>query len=266
MNNKAFTMSIALAALAVFMIYNYIASKEAELKGRYGTPTAVVIAKTNISELAEIHENMVEIISKPKQFLEPGKTTSKQEVVGFIATVPIRKGEQITLNKIIAPGVKTGLSKQITPGKRAVSIPVDDNNAVTRLIKPGDRIDLMATIEPPGGVKGSQITKMVLQDLPVLAVGEYITTQAPRKVEKDETTGKDNVRNLNVERNFNTITVEVDPQSAMQVSLLKDAPGARLGVMLRNNDDTERVNMSAVTLMDVLGADSNKIIRNPASR
>src|SRR5689334_13328922 len=101
MNNKAFTISIALAAMAVFMIYSYITSKEEELKNYYGTPTAVVVAKKDIPMLSEIHENMVEIVSKPKMFLEPGKTTSKKEVEGFIAAVPLRKGEQITINKII---------------------------------------------------------------------------------------------------------------------------------------------------------------------
>jgi pilus assembly protein CpaB len=265
MNNKAFTISLALAALAVFMIYEYISSKEQEYKAKYGSETAVVIAKKDIPELSEIHANMIEIVSKPKQFIEPGKTTSKEEVVGFIVSVPIRKGEQITLNKIVAPGVKTGLSRQISVGKRALAIPVSDDTAVGRLLKPGDRVDLVATIDPPGGTKGSQITKVILQDVLVLAVGEWVTTVAPRKVEKDDATGKDLVRNLNVERNFNTITLEMEPVQAPQVVLLQNA-GARLTVMLRNSDDTDRLSLGAVTLLDVLGADTNKIIRAPSAQ
>src|SRR5687768_15915366 len=112
MNNKAFTISIALAGMAVFMIYSYISSKESELTQKDGSMTNVVVAKRDIAELAEIHDNMIDTVNKPKQFLEPGWTTTKQEGSGFIAAVPIRKGEQITLNKIIAPGIKTGLSKQ----------------------------------------------------------------------------------------------------------------------------------------------------------
>ena len=265
MNNKAFTISLVLAGMAVFMIFNYITSKEQEVKARYGTEKAVVVAKRNIPVLAEIHENMIDIVAKPERFIEPGMTSTSKEVVGFIATVPIRKGEQITLNKITEPGIKTGLSKQISPGKRAIAIPVDDNTAVNRLLKPGDRVDVLATIDPPGGAKGSQLTKIVAQDVPVLAVGEFVTTQAPRKVERDDTTGKDTVRNLNVEKNFNTITVEVDPQLAMQVSLLRDS-GMKIGLMLRNNDDTERVNIPASTILDVLGPDQAKIIRAPAQK
>lgn len=265
MNNKAFTISLMLAGIAVFMIYSYISSKEEEIKSKYGTEVAVVVAKKDIKEMSEIYENMVEIVKKPKSFIEPGKATSKEEVVGFIAMVPIKKGEQITLNKIIQPGVETGLSRQVSIGKRAVSIPVSDSTAVGKLIKPGDRVDVIATIDPPGGVKGSALTKIVLQDAPVLAVGEYIAATAPRKVEKDETTGKNFTRNLNVERNFNTISIEADPQDAVSIVLLRDG-GSKLSIMLRNNDDTERVGIPAMGVLDVLGVDRNRIIRAPSTQ
>lgn len=265
MNNKAFTISLALAGIAVFMIYSYISSKEQEYKSRYGSETAVVVAKKDIDELSEIHANMVEIISKPKQFIEPGKTTSKEEVVGFIAAVPVKKGEQITLNKIIAPGLKTGISRQVSPGKRAIAMFVDDVSGVNRLIKPGDRIDVVATMDPPGTAKGSQVSKVVMQDIPILAVGEWISTTAPRKVEKDEVTGKDVVRNLNIERSFNTVTVEVDPKQATQLALLRRS-GAGIDLMLRNNDDTERVSIEGSTLAELIGADANKNVRVPTGQ
>jgi pilus assembly protein CpaB len=265
MNNKAFTISLVLASLAVFMIYSYISSKEQEYKSKYGSETAVVVAKTNIKELSEIHSNMIEIVSKPKQFIEPGKTTSKEEVEGFIAAVPIKKGEQITLNKIVAPGLKTGLSRQISPGKRAIALAVDDTNAVGRLIKPGDRIDVVSTIEAPGGVKGSQITKVIAQDVPVLAVGEWITSYAPRKIEKDDVNDKEMVRNLNTDKNFTTITVELDPAEAVRVTVARRS-GSGIDLMLRNSDDTERVAIGGTTLLDLLGPDVSRVIRAPSSR
>jgi pilus assembly protein CpaB len=265
MNNKAFTISLVLAGLAVFMIYSYISSKEDELKRTYGDEVSVAVAKRSIKEMEVVYENMVDTVVKPKKFVEPGSATSKQEVLGFIATVPIRKGEQVTLNKIISPGVRTGLARQISPGKRAISIPVTDDTAVSKLIKPGDRIDLLTTLEVPGAQRGMQITKMVLQDVPVLAVGEYISNLSPRKAEKDKITGQEEVRNLNAERNFNTITIEVEPQWAAQITLLRDA-GHRLSVLLRNNDDTERVNIGGVMLMDVIGQDLGRVVRTPASQ
>jgi pilus assembly protein CpaB len=264
MNNKAFTISIALAGFAVFMIYSYITSKEQEIKATYGTPTPVVVATRDIGPLNEVFDNMVEIVSRPKQFIEPGHTDNVKQVVGFVTSVPIRKGEQITLNKIVALGVQTGLSRQVTPGKRALSVSVDDVSGVNRLLKPGDRIDIIATIDPPGSQRGGQISKLILQDVPVLAVGEYVTNTAPRKIEKDDVTGKNNVRNLNIDRNFNTITVEVSPNEAMQLTILRDTQ-QRLSVMLRNSDDTERLNMAGMGLLDALGQDASRALRTPAA-
>jgi pilus assembly protein CpaB len=263
MNNKAVTVSLALAAFAVFMIYSWLTSQEEQYKAKYGAETTVVVAKTNIREMEEIHPNMLEIVTKPKQFVEPGKASSKDEVVGFIAAVNIRKGEQVTLNKIVPPGVKTGLSRQITPGKRAISIPVSDESGVNRLIKPGDRVDLIANIDATSaGLKGVVVSKVVLQDVLVLAVGEWITSTAPRKVEKDDLTGKDTVVNLNVTRNYSTIVLEVDPSAALELALIRSS-NLPITVVLRNNDDTEKTVYNGVTIVDLLGSDLNKI-RAPA--
>lgn len=265
MNNKAFTISLALAAMAVFMIYSYVTSRETELQNKYGDKLPVLVAKKTIRELDEIRPNMFETMEIPRQFREPGFLTNLKDLEGMIAMVTIAKGEQITLNKIVAPSIRTGLSKQITPGKRAISVPVDDNTAVTRLIKPGDRVDIMATIDPPGGGKGSSMTKIVAQDIPVIAVGEYVSGTAPRKVETDEISNKQTVRNLNVEHNYNTITLETDPQIAATLSLLRDS-AQKVSIMLRNNEDTERVNIPAMTLLDVLGPDTSRIIRAPSAQ
>lgn len=264
MNNKAFTVSLALAGFAVFMIFSYITSKEDEYKKKYGDEVQVLVAKKDIKEMDEIHANVVEAVTKPKQFAEPGRATSKEEVIGFIAALNIRKGEQITLNKVLPPGAKTGLSRQISPGKRALSIPVSDENAVSRLIKPGDRIDIISTMLPPGAPRGSDISKYILQDVLVLAVGEWVTTTAPRKVEKDDVTGKDTVLNLNVVRNYNTITIEVDPAVAQQMALLRST-NSTMTITLRNNDDSERVMIGGTTIVDIIGQDASRI-RMPASR
>ena len=41
-------------------------------------------------------------------------------------------------------GGKTGLAPMISKGKRAMAIRASSGNSVSNLIKPGDRIDIMA--------------------------------------------------------------------------------------------------------------------------
>ena len=60
---------------------------------------------------------------------------------------PINRGEQVLQNKVIKPGPETGLSLQIAPGKRALSLPVDEVRGISRLLKPGDRIDIITALD-----------------------------------------------------------------------------------------------------------------------
>src|SRR5579863_3919496 len=116
MNNKAFTISIALAVMAVYMIYSYITSQEQDLREKFGKETTVLVAKKNIQELGEITENNVTTDKRPASFLEPGADKVELKyIIGLIAMVPINKGEQITLNKLMQPGIATGLSRQVSP-------------------------------------------------------------------------------------------------------------------------------------------------------
>lgn len=265
MNNKAFTMSLAMALAAVMMIYSYIDSREKEWAKRYGDEVPVVIAKRDIGELESIKESMLEVRNVPKDYRMPGYTTDKKDVVGFIALVPIRKGEQFTNNKIGGLGMRTGLSRQVAPGKRAVSLSVSEISGVSKLIKPGDRVDLIVTMDPPGATgKGSQISRTVLQDVPVLAVGKFVTSHVPRRVERDES-GREIVKNLQENDTYSTITLEVDPPNAQLLAYINGVGGAQITLSLRNNDDTERVILTSTTARDLLGADPASA-RAPAAK
>ena len=164
MNNKAFTLSLAMAILAVFFVQSYVQSIEDETKKRFGTEVLVLVAKRDIKEMETLNETVWEFQSKPKKFIEPsavyfeGKKEADEKVnsslrslVGSVAVVPIKKNEQITFNKLVEPSIRTGLSPQVTPGRRAIAIPVNETSGVAKLVKPGDRVDLVAVVDLGGG-------------------------------------------------------------------------------------------------------------------
>ena len=71
MNNKVFTLSLVIAVFAVFMVQSYVSSIEDAAKKKYGSEILVVVAKTDIAEMATIDETMLELKPFPKAFLEP---------------------------------------------------------------------------------------------------------------------------------------------------------------------------------------------------
>jgi len=60
------------------------------------------------------------------------------------------------------------LARAIPPGKRAISIAVSKVTSVGGFVQQGDYVDVIATFKPRGS---ESITKIVLQDIQVLAVG-----------------------------------------------------------------------------------------------
>ncbi|MCM2276615.1 MAG: Flp pilus assembly protein CpaB [Oligoflexia bacterium] len=276
MNNKALTLSIFMAIVAVFFVESYVSSIEEETKRKFGTEVMVVVAKKDIKEMDTVNETMIETKLIPKRFLEPSAihfegakedkdfARSMRELVGTVAVVPIKKGEQISFNKISDPSLRTGLAPQIAPGKRAMAIPVNEVSAVGKLVKPGDRVDVIAIVDPGGG-KDQKISKTVLQDVVVLAVGKSVTNNAARVIEQDPGTGKDRVRSLADDFSFGSVTLEVDPLQAQTMALIMAGGDSTLMISLRNNDDGERYNLNTTTFGDLLGADAARL-RMPAGR
>lgn len=275
MNNKALTLSLVMAVIAVFFVQSYVTSIEDEAKKKFGTEVLVLKAKGDIKENDTINETMIEFALIPKRFLEPAAvyyeakeenketTKGKKALAGTVAIVPVKKGEQITYNKITEPGLRTGLAPQIAPGRRAISIPVNETTGVSKLIKPGDRVDLIGVIDTGGGKEG-KIAKTLLQDVVVLSVGRRVTNNVARVIEADAYGGKDKVRSLAEDTSFTSITLEVEPQQAQTMALVMSGGDTALSLSLRNNDDTERANLGSTIVQDVLGPDAARV-RNPAA-
>ena len=276
MNNKALTLSLVMAVIAVFFVQSYVSSIEEEAKRKFGTEVLVLKAKRDIKEQETVNETLLELSLIPKRFLEPASiyfekreedketTKSVKALSGTVANVPIKKGEQITYNKITEPSIRTGLSPQIAPGRRGFSVPVNEVTGVGKLVKPGDRVDLIAVIDTGAG-KDKKIAKTILQDVVVLAVGKNVTNNIARVIDVDPFNGKQTARSLTEDTSFNNVTLEVDPAQAQMIALLVTGGDHTLALSLRNNDDTERQAMAGSTLPDVLGSDSARVLREPAS-
>ena len=272
MNNKALTLSLLMAVMAVFFVQSYVSSLEEEVSKKFGTEVLVIVAKRDIKEMETINETLVGFKLVPKRFLEPAaisferreedKETAKslKSLTGQIAIVPVKKGEQITFNKISEPSIRTGLAPQITPGKRAMSIPVTDVSGASKLIKPGDRVDLLAVLDP-GGNKINRVARTVMQDVVVLAVGRNVANNPARSVTEDPFTGKDKVRSLAEDFSFSTITLELDAIQAQSLALLVGLDST-ITVTLRNNDDTDKMNLGMTSFNDLVG----EAARAPAQR
>ncbi len=275
MNNRAMTMALIIAAFATMLVWSYIDDVEIRAQKQFGSKINVVVAKRPIDEGATIDETMIDLKAMPETFKEPGSIAfvkgkddaevqkSFQSLYNTVALVPLKEGEQISFTKVSEPGVRTGLSPQVAPGRRAISVSVSEQTAVSKLIKPGDRVDLIAVLDSGGSSKREKLAKTLFQDIVVLSVGKNVTNNIPREVVLEG--NKTRVRTLSSDTTYNTVTVELEPAQVEKLALLLASGENSILFSLRNNDDNERHNLPGATYFELFqGAEWDRMRRAPA--
>jgi len=115
-----------------------------------------------------------------------GGVDPAKAVEGAIVRDPILTGEPITPRKIVRGGDGGYLSVVLSPGKRAMAVPVTSETAVGGFILPGDRVDVLQTRESTGGAQdgGSgkvTIAETILQNVRVLALDQSTAAEKDAK-------------------------------------------------------------------------------------
>ena len=231
------------AALAVVMVNRHVnESLERQKAASRVTPPAtvqVVVAKFDLIAGEVVGpENMairpVPVDLAPGSALRPEQFDAKS---GMRLTRALRSGEPL-LSEILQPVEPGGLSARVRQGVRALTIAVDDVNAVSGMLRPGDRIDLLFSAKAPAADSGASVesTRVLVQDIAVLATGRQFRQAS------DESAG----------RAFTSITVELSPDDAKRLVVAQRA--GRITALLRNPDDRHPVSVAAVDAHALLGS------------
>lgn len=97
---------------------------------------------------------------------------------GRIARQALAAGEPIIEERLVKPGQQGFMAAMLTPGFRAVAVPVSEETAAAGFILPNDRVDVIVTrkltILGGGSSADSEVTRsgVVLQDVRVLAIDQ----------------------------------------------------------------------------------------------
>lgn len=255
-------ISIGVAMFAIFMLYSWSETQKTELAKKYGTTKRVVVAAADIAEMETIDESKLEVIDQPQDFIQPEAVTEAESAVGQVAAVPIKKGEQLLQTKLLLPGADTGLSMEVSPGKRAITLPIDDMRGVSKLLKPGDRIDIIAALDYGKGGDQRREVRTILQDVVILATGLNVMNKIPRRFELDANGKTINRINLSATTTFTTITVEAKPEEVQHlVYILATSPGS-LFTTLRHPNDRLQAPVRTTLVEDIL--QKPVLMRTPA--
>jgi len=176
-------------------------------------------------------------IVKPylKESLPSGSFTNVASLEGRVFISPVTAGEPI-LESTLAPVdvAAGGISSVVKPGFRALAVKGNKVIGLAGFIRPGHRVDVLATLEAEG--RGNRdITKVVLENVLVLATGsEMVEDHQGNSMPVD------------------VYTLEVTPEDGEKLALA-DAKG-KLQFALRNPTDNEKILTKGATLTNTLAS------------
>lgn len=247
-------LSIGAALFAVFLIYSYSQEKKKELDKNLGAKKTIVRAKEDIAEMSTIYDTMLETVEIPSNYVYPDTVSVPDEIIGHVAAIPFKKGQLIMKNMLFTPGPDTGISLQVAPNKRAVTIPVDDIRGVAKLIRPGDRVDIVATVDVGKGQAQRREATILMQDVPILATGVSIVNNIPRLMELDASGKNVTQQSLTGDIKYSTVTIEASPKEAQDlIYLLATSPGNLFFTLRNPNDRMNNLRIPSSTAESLLG-------------
>lgn len=136
------------------------------------TTTRVWVAAQDLSGGAALTAADVRAEQLPRADVPDDALPGDRSPVGLVLGAPVRRGEPLTDLRILTINLvaATGEADDL-----AVSVRVTDGPAALALVKPGERISVIAAIDSDLGIAGKART--VVQDVRVLAVPTQLTDE-----------------------------------------------------------------------------------------
>ena len=215
------------AAFLIFMVLNTARA------GRTAGLVPVVVANTDLTYGTKLDQSQLRVVNFPKESVPEGAYSDIDSVLGNTTKVVLAAREPVLTSKLSTVG--GGLSMMVRPTLRASSVDVRLASSVSGFIVPGDRVDVLVTVDQQGGGMQEAITKTILQNMEVLAAGPK--TQQKEKEDKPS--------------DMQTVTLLVDPVGAEK--LANGMHEGKIHLTLRNPEDSDTLNLAAINTRQVLG-------------
>jgi pilus assembly protein CpaB len=210
-------MAILLGVIAAFAGYLGLRALARQVvKNTSKEFVPVVVTATDLTFGTKLDRTQLRVARYPKESVPQG---------AFFLTAR----EPVTETKLSSRG--GGLSMLVHRGLRATSLEVNQVSGVSGFVLPGDRVDVLCTVDERGGV-GNATTRTILQNAEVLASGQ-------------KTKQEDN-KPITVQ----AVTILVDPSGAEKIAL--GLHEGKLHLVLRNPEDNDTLRVAGLDTREML--------------
>lgn len=227
-------LALLFAGCASLLAYNYLKKQTGNSYQR----VAIVSAALDLPIGSKLDATNIKLADWPKDALPAGCYRDAKALAGRVVVRPLSIGDVVTENKLMPLNISGGIMAYMVPkGHRAVTVAVNEVAGVAGFITPNSRVDVVLTTPRPGSRDDSEnISKIILQNVPVLATGQ-VTEQKE---------GKPGV--------VPTVTLDLAPEDAEKLIVGVGVGGRRgsLQLLLRNIIDVAALDTTGATVAKAL--------------
>lgn len=227
-------LALLFAGLAGWGTLSYLNTREAELQqaaaSMDGPSVEVVVASTAVSPGESITLDNMAIADVPQKYL-PQDAIAPQEFELYAEKtilVPLDPGRPLLKSYISGLSHQSSFSAHLKKGWRAMTLPVDELNAVAGMLEAGDFIDLVISgeLEGDSSEQKDYVLRRLMEKVQVLATGTM--TRIDAKYAKANGVYPE-------EPFFGTITIAVPAYLVTEILLAREKE--TLNILLRHPND-----------------------------
>lgn len=229
-NRVAYMLAAALVTggLAAYLAYSVLQEPGETAEARSATVEVVdvAVAARDMGAGTVLEAEDVKLVEWPASSVPSDFSRSPSEVVGRGLLSDVKKNEPLLASKVASKEAGGGLPIVIPPGKRAMSVRVDDVVGVAGFVLPGTRVDVLVTLDQSDGQQTPR-TRILLQNIRVASAGQITERDAQGEPQ-----------------DVPVVTLLVDPEQGEKLALASGKGSIRLA--LRNSLDTDTVSTPGV--------------------
>ena len=232
-------VSVILGALVAAWVYNRLRQQEHAIdlarRAAAGETIELVVASAPIPIGTRLDASHVRLARWPSDVEPEGAIRATDAAIGNVVRTTIEKNQPVLQTQLIAGGAGL-LPLLITDGMRAMSVKVDGVTGVSGFITPNSRVDVLVSGTLDGTSDREQRSKVILQNVRVIAIGKSVEQKDEKPVEVP------------------TVTLLVTPEQAEKLTLATRQEPVSLA--LRNYLDEDLVRTGGVSTSQLFGESS----------
>ncbi len=210
------TLALGAGGLAAGALALHVSERVRQIEARSRLPMVErIVAARALPAGTRLTPDHLAVRSFPAQWVgsDTLPVTRHTELEGRVLTVALAAGDALVPAHTLRP--QAAFSNQLTPGRRAITLPVDQVNSLSGLLQPGDLIDLYVSFDH----QRKRLTAPLLQGVLVLATG------------RETRTGESGTEELS----YSTVTLDADPEDVLKLVAARQS--GTLTAILRHPQD-----------------------------